>query len=197
MLVRRSVAAILVALPLWLSACSLLSTGKYDPEIEKGISDYQKSVTKFIKDAEQGGKSRDYDNQEAKTFYADAAANLSNVVLRAQAVSTQQTCAPADAARYALDALVKNLSDTVAGRRNVDPAVQQTVAEISNVLSAPELQGGSCTVVAMKALKANQDILESIHKREKRLVPPVTTIALENIDDTVRVALKAAVAYKP
>jgi hypothetical protein len=182
---------------IFLAACTLPFVDRYDADLEAGVNKYQKDVTKFVKDAELGGKSRRFGSTEAKAFYSTASADLSNAIIRAQAISTSGTCPTTQAVNGMLEAIANDMDRAIGAYRIRDSKIHKTLQDIRNLLNTSEFASGSCTVVVMRALKANQDILELIHKTEGDLRPPASTLALQIIDDTARIAVATAVANKP
>ena len=70
------------------------------------------------------------------------------------------------------------------------------VSDLQHVADTSELKTGSCTVVILRAVRANNNILEELHRELNGLPDIVAKLALENIEDTVRVALTNELAKK-
>ena len=165
-----------VALALMLGACANVQfVDRYDVAIEDGVNKYHKDVIKFLKDNVA------YSSPQAKQFYSTAAADLANVIVRAQVVAVRSSC---DDGKFAetIAAAVRN-GATAAGLP--DPGA----ADVS-------LQDGSCTVVALKVLQANHVRLEAMHKRTNTLGAFRTALWAELMDSSVRIALTTEAANK-
>jgi hypothetical protein len=164
---------------------------RYDAGIDAGISKYHKDVVKFVRDAEQN--KWPYAHAESRRFYSTAAADLSDIILRAEALAPSKKCITTELVAQGFTAIQAQMAANVAQIN--DTRIKNFVASM-DVTKAQELSLGSCTVVVLKALKANNDILEAIHRKLNGLPPPASTISLEIISDTVRVALVNEVSKK-
>jgi hypothetical protein len=191
--VHSLVAVFVTVLALLSGGCetTLPNIERYDSSIDAGISKYHKDVVKFVKDAEQN--KWPYTHPESKKFYSTAAADLSDIILRADALSTSRKCITTELVAQGFGTIQAQMVANVAQLN--DARIQNFVASL-DVTKAQELSQGSCTVVVLKALKANNDILEAIHRKLNGLPPPASTISLEIISDTVRVALVNEVSKK-
>jgi hypothetical protein len=165
-----------VALALMLGACANVQfVDRYDVAIEDGVNKYHKDVIKFLKD------NAAYTSPQAKQFYSTAAADLANVIVRAQVVAVRSSC---DDGKFAESIAAAARNGAVAAGLP-DPGT----ADVS-------LQDGSCTVVALKVLQANHVRLEAMHKRTNVLGPFRSGLWAELMDSGVRIALTTEAANK-
>ena len=164
---------LVLALAFGLAACANVQL--VDVAIEDGVNKYHKDVTSFLK------LNVNYDSQQAKNFYATAAADLANVVVRAQVVAVRTSC---DDGKFAESIATAARSGIVAANLP-DPGG----ADVS-------LSDGSCTVVALKVLQANHVRLEAMHKRNGTLGPFRAALWAELMNSSVRIALTTEAANK-
>ena len=165
-----------VALMLLLGACANVQfVDRYDVAIEDGVNKYHKDVTKFLKDNVA------YTSPQAKAFYSGAAADLANVIVRAQVVAVRTTC---DDGKFA-EAIETAARNGAVAAGLPDPGS----ADVS-------LKDGSCTVVALKVLQANHVRLEAMHKRNGTLGPFRAALWSEMMNSSVRIALTTEAANK-
>ena len=183
---------------LLLAACITLPyVEPYDADIEKALNDYDKAVTKFIKDVQSAnGADRRFDSPRAKAFYSDSNAVLSNAIVRAEALARRQTCPLSKPLATVLQSIGNNMASSASIAASNGAEVGQVVADLQHVAEVSELKTGSCTVVILRAVRSNNTILEDIHREQNDLPDIVAKIALENIEDTVRVALTNELAKK-
>jgi hypothetical protein len=168
---------------LLLAGCTSLQLATpYDPAIEAGLDEYDKSVSVFLKTQEQDQMSVStlYGSADSNAFYRDSEATLSNIILHAEAVSMQSDCIPEIATRSGLTQTITN----IAGAREF----QGLAPDDPRFLVS--LQDGSCTVVALKAVRANNYILEAMHRKNGRLRPGAASLARSLIEDSIRIALR-------
>lgn len=193
---KRLVRVLLVSLVvLPLAACTLPWVERYDADITEQINKYHKDVVKFVKAAEQT-KPAAYTSTTSKTFYSTAAADLSNMVVRAQALAPGQKCVPAGWLTQSIDDLFARLKQRALESRIRDQRARSAVESLDRDAVAAVLEQDSCTVIILKALKANHDLLEANHRDEGDLKHPVSTLSLQAVEDSVRVALKNEAAKK-
>jgi hypothetical protein len=177
----RSVFVALVAAFL-LAACNSMLVSPYDPAIEAGLDDYSKSMSAFLKSQEQNTASATslYSSTQSKEFYRDSEATLSNVILHAEAVSNRPDCVPQLADNFGLTQLISGIDSAreFQGLPDDDPTL------------SVNLQSGSCTVVALKAVRANNSILEAMHRKNGRLSPGAAMLVRGLLEDSIRIALR-------
>lgn len=181
--------AFVVAATLALAGCtSLQLVEPYDPAIEAGLDSYSKAMTTFLKKQEQdpGAPSTLFSSADSKTFYQESEATLSNAVLHAEALSNAAHCAPKFADALGLTQVIANI--TSAG---------QQIASDETAEFSVTLQDGSCTVVALKAVRANNQILEALHRKNGHLRPGVAALVRGLLEDSIRIALRIEKAKKP
>jgi hypothetical protein len=165
-----------LAVALTLGACANVQlVDRYDVAIEDGVNKYHKDVTKFLKDNVA------YTSPQAKQFYSTAAADLANVIVRAQVVAVKTSC---DDGKFA-EAIAAAARNGAAAAGLPDPGT----ADVS-------LQDGSCTVVTLKVLQANHARLEAVHKRNGTLGPFRAALWTELMNSSVRIALTTEAANK-
>jgi len=186
-----SVRTLLVAwlAALLLCACtSLQLVDPYDPEIAAGLDDYDRSMSAFLtaQGQEPTSAATLYGSEDSRRFYRESEATLSNVILHAEAASNQATCAPQIANRLGLPQLIAN----VAGATELEAAAS------SDPRFSVRLEDGSCTVVALKVVRANHYILEAMHKKHGRLSRGAATLAHGLIEDSIRIALRIEAAKR-
>jgi hypothetical protein len=181
---------LLVCLLVASCSISLPYVDPYSAEIETELNTYHKETVEFLKAATQGKAQANFASDAAKTFYATETARLANLVIRAQAIARRDRCAGTHLA--ALTAKVKELSTSGGETTGVEgkPFAGSFGADVS-------LEGGSCAVVALKVVQANQNKLEAMHKRSVNLSTYQAALSSDLITDSVRIALKIETANKP
>jgi hypothetical protein len=169
---------------------SLPFVDPYNAEIETELNTYHKETVEFLKAATQGKAQANFASDAAKTFYATETARLANLVIRAQAIARRDRCTGTHF--DALTAKVKELStgDGTSAEIEGKPFAGSFGADVS-------LTDGSCAVVALKVVQANQNRLEAMHKRSVNLSAYQAGLASDLITDSVRIALKIETANKP
>jgi hypothetical protein len=183
----RWIAALALASAL-LAACSTLQLSEpYDARIEEGVNSYHRSFVIFAKGLEFAGRSEAgrYDSPASQEFYASAAAELGNTILRARANNPDGTCPSAEAAALGLDGILSAVGDAVPG------AQEDAAAE------APALTDGSCTVVTLMVLKAVHDRFEGVHKTQGFVSAGFTKAQGRNIEAAAEIAITAEQSKRP
>lgn len=161
-------------------------TEPYNAEIEQGVNDYHKGLATFVKSMElEAGKPKGrYGSEEVRTYYSESEGLLANLVVKAEAEAPGGNCATSHLASKAVDSFVNKTAEQLA---QIGSEAADVAAEMKSDTSV--LQEGSCTVVVLKTLRLNHEILESLHRENEYLVPPLSTIALRNMEDGIRIAL--------
>ncbi len=188
---QRSAAALSL---LVLTSCAVQLTEPYNAQIEEGLNAYHKSVVTFVRKMELAANKAEgrYDRPEVRAFYAESDGVLTNLVVKAEADAPGGNCAGSRIAAKGAEIFIfqttDQLSRVVARIDGVDAQqLSDSVAKLND--DSSELRRGSCTVVVLNALRLNHQALESLHRDEVFLKPPISTIALDIIGDGVRVAL--------
>lgn len=189
-----------VGLIVLLSGCLTVQfVEDYDPVLDEGLSVYQGEIASFI--AEMGAKADlpegAYEHADVQAFYARTGARLQGFVDRAEAVDEDGTCKPAEVGTAGLEDAVSQTADLIRSSGlpfgDVEEAAT-TVAQFAN--GTEEISGGNCTVVILKVLRANHNILRTLHETNGTLPKIVGAIAGPTLDQSVRIALKNEVAKK-
>ncbi|MBI5408441.1 MAG: hypothetical protein HZA14_03640 [Nitrospirae bacterium] len=168
-----------------LSGCSIKLVEDYDPLIDNGLMEYFEATDKFLNQA-KSGQAAPY--EESRQFYLDMYSKLDSLILRAEAGAKLDKCAGSQMVNDAIDKLLssekflKGLG--VAG---------DLFDDIKNERENP---AGSCTVVMLKIVKRNHQIMETIHKKENNLVGPVIDILKPTIEQGVKMVLKIELSKK-
>lgn len=174
-----------------LVAALLLSAGcaglqlvpAYDPEIEKGLNTYHVGVLDFIStmEATRASVSGTYKGQSVRAYYAASDAALGNLVVQAEANEPEGSCGASRLAGLGLQELAQRTGELAA---DLDDSLGG-----DTVAAEAELTRGSCTVITLRALQENHRSMQALHRMEGRLVPPVSTISRDLLNDSVRIAL--------
>lgn len=161
-------------------------TEPYNAEIEQGINNYHKGLATFVKSMElEAGKPKGrYGSEEVRAYYAESEGLLANLVVKAEAEAPGGNCATSRLASKAVDSFLNKTADQLA---QVGGEASDVAAELRSDTSV--LQEGSCTVVVLKTLRLNHEMLEEKHREKEYLVPPLSTIYLRTMEDGIRIAL--------
>lgn len=175
-----------LAATLWLAVFAVVAAGctevrlveGYDPQIEEGLTDYYESTMAFLSNAadEAGEPAGSYD--ASRPFYNRERARLDTLILKAQADDPDGRCPTVDLAARAAT-LFADLGDL--GDDDLISQSRERLAEIE----------GNCTVKQVSLIRANQALVEAIHKRNDRLQPAVAGIVRDTVEQSVRIALTA------
>jgi len=182
-----------------LAACVTLYGLTYDPGIVRELNEYHQNVVAFVSEMEAraGEPAGAYTSPRATEFYGRYRGVLTNLVVRAQASPETQRCPSAGLASL----IVVNIGEAVAEAPRAREAAREVIlgfdSQVREAQASGVFESGSCTVVVLNAVLANQLALESIHQRERKLIPPVSTLALALVGDSVRIALRNEEAKKP
>lgn len=171
----------------------------YDPVLDEGLSVYQGEVASFI--AEMGAKADvpegAYGHADVQAFYARTGARLQGFVDRAEAVDEDGTCKPAEVGAVGLEEAVSQTADLIRSSGLPFGDVEEAATTVAQFATgAREVTGGNCTVVILKVVRANHDILRRLHELNGTLPKIVGDIAGPTLDQSVRIALKNEVAKK-
>lgn len=192
----RKIASIFVV-TVGLFGCSNIQlTDAYNPKIEDSLNAYHQSLVTFVKKMEMnaGTSEGEYGNRDVLDFYASSDGVLANLVLRAQADNPKAACVPSKLIEPGLLSFVtktnaefKSTQNSGVGSASLDEVSQNDLSQLGQ---------GSCTVVVLQGIRQLQNILQGIHKNETYLQPPASTIALDNMEDGIRIALTNETAKK-
>ena len=174
-----------------LAACASLQLSEpYDARIEDGVNTYHKSFIVFTKGLQFAGHGEDgrYDAPASRAFYATAAAELGNTILRAKANNPDGTCPSAEAAALGLGGLI----DAVA-----PGGLPQGLADDDATAEVVTLADGSCTVVTLLVLKYLHDSFERIHRKQTFVSPNFVLAQGQNIDSAAETAITAEQSKRP
>ena len=156
---------------LTLSACSAFQIGeRYDKSIDDDLNAFQTKTTAFIASMVQGAgtPAGGYAAPEAKSYYADAAASLSNIMLRASLLSNR-VCP--------IGGRIAAVSTPIAP----EPA---TTAGASSVTVS-----GNCVVVTLRAVQSAFETLQINHRERGHISAFDASISTRAIDNSVFIAL--------
>ncbi|MBB2701457.1 UNVERIFIED_ORG: hypothetical protein GGI66_006177 [Rhizobium esperanzae] len=173
---RSSFTAGLICLAL--TGCGSFTIGvPHDQEIDNQLNDFQKSTAAFIKSMQMsaGSAKGGYHSEEAKTYYANAAASLSNIQMRADMLSSRP-CFPAGVPKNGEGSSVAGVTD--AERRLGAAATEPTLGV-----------QGNCLSIMIRQLRQAEGQLEEDHKSSGRISQEVAEIDGKEIDASVRQAL--------
>ncbi|MCA2374577.1 hypothetical protein ATU3B_23400 [Agrobacterium genomosp. 3 str. CIP 111-78] len=177
---------------LFLSGCTSAQVGvPYDQKIDDELNTYHKSAVQFIKSMEQAAGTPEgrFGNEKAQKFYAESAANLANVQVRADVLSGKEC----------FNKPVQNLI-----KKSDFASIDATLQQKQNTLGGTDSQSkiatspsGNCLAVMVRGVRLAQQRLESDHQTMDKLTPTVATLNQESISASVTVALKGLRAKKP
>ncbi|MBB2671521.1 UNVERIFIED_ORG: hypothetical protein GGE44_001072 [Rhizobium esperanzae] len=173
---RSSFTAGLICLAL--TGCGSFTIGvPHDQEIDNQLNDFQKSTAAFIKSMQMsaGSAKGGYHSDEAKTYYANAAASLANLQMRADMLSSRP-CFPAGVPKGGAGTSVAGVAD--AERRLGAAATEPTLGV-----------KGNCLSIMIRQLRQAEGQLEEDHKSSGRISEEVAEIDGKEIDASVRQAL--------
>lgn len=188
-----------------LTACASLGvTEDYDPQIEDGLNEYHKNFVAFVTRMEQaaGTTAGSYEGEDARAFYSTSQGELANLVVRAEARNPQGQCFASSKVASGVTSALASATDYYDSNPGQSPPTQALGSFVKDSFDAlseggSELAAGSCTVVVLKALKLNHEILRSIHERRRYLTPPASDIAEQLISGTVTMAIITEQSKQP
>ncbi|MHA1569793.1 MAG: hypothetical protein ACTSXZ_10005 [Alphaproteobacteria bacterium] len=172
-----------------LAACAPVKlAGDYDPAIDRGLTAYQEATLTFLaRMAAATGAAASYESN--KEFYFATGAKLDGLITRARVTEDTDRCLPADYAGRGIAALVGKINDLL--------PLTQEMPEAGRIFANLRARGsGSCTVVVLRAVRANHDILQIIHRHNDKLAAVVVDIVTPTIEQGVRIALKNELAKR-
>lgn len=182
-----------------LLGCTVTIVEEYDPVLDQGLTTYQADVAAFMarmsaKAGKPEGRFRDADVQ---AFYARTSAQLQSFVDRAEALDEDGKCLPANYVGLGVKKVVGESADFL---RAYGPELDE-VEDIADVIEdfgeeGEELSSGNCTVIVLKVVKANHELVRRIHEENDSLPSVVTNIAGPILDQSVRIAIKNEVLKK-
>lgn len=177
---------------LFLSGCTSAQIGvPYDQKIDDELNAYHKSAIQFIKSMEQAAATPEgrFRNEKAQKFYAESAANLANVQVRADVLSGKE-CFNKPVQNLIGKSDFASIDDTLRQKQNTVGSADSP----SKITTSPV---GNCLAVMVRGVRLAQQRLESDHQLMDKLTPTVATINQESINASVTVALKGLRAKKP
>lgn len=160
----------------------------YDPAIDQGLTAYQEATLTFLaRMAAAKGAAAAYDAN--KEFYFATGAKLDGLITRARATQSSDRCLTADYAGRGIETFVGKLYDLL--------PLTQEMPEAGRIFANLKEKGsGSCTVVVLRAVRANHDLLQIIHRHNDKLASVVVDIVTPTIEQGVRIALKNELAKR-
>ena len=183
-----------------LSGCLTVSfVEDYDPVLDQGLSTYQADIAAFMAkmSASVGEPAGGFDDPEVRAFYARTGAQLQSFVDRAQALDEEGTCLPANFVGLGIKKVVAESADFLRASDLPFGEVEDIADVIDEIgKGGDELGTGNCTVIVLKVVKANHELLRKIHESNETLAPVVTSIAGPILDQSVRIAIKNEVLKK-
>jgi len=182
-----------------LAGCAISIVEDYDPVLDEGLSNYQADVAAFIaKMASVSGKPAGaFGNADVQEYYARTGARLQSFVDRAEALDKDGKCLTTDFVGKGVKKVVVGSSELL---QNIDLPFGK-VKDMASVIESfgdgsEDITSGNCTVVVVKVVQANQELLKLIHEENDSLPPIVASIAGETIQQSVRIAIKNEVLKK-
>ena len=189
-----------LALVLGLSGCFTVQfVEDYDPVLDQGLSNYQAEVAAFLAEmaAESGKPDGKFNDPDVQAFYARNGARLSSFVDRAEALDAEGKCLPANF----VGSGIKKVVDESAGFLRSQDMPFNVVEDIAKDIQSfgegnDETSTGNCTVVVLKVVRANHELLKAIHAENDSLPAIVGSIAGPILDQSVRIAIRNEVVKK-
>jgi len=173
------------------SGCTSTLIGvPYDQKIDDELNAYHKSSVQFIKSMEQAAGTPEgrFGNKNAQKFYAESAANLANIQVRADVLSDKECF------NKPVQTVIEK-GDFAA----IDEKLQQKQRALGGLDSQFKITtspSGNCLALMVRGVRLAQQRLESDHKSMDKLTPSVATLNQESISASVTVALKGLRAKK-
>jgi hypothetical protein len=177
-------AIVVVLLGLAVAGCGFRFLETYDSTIESGISDYHKSTIDYLTRIVQNptAPENDYTSAASQKYYAASAAQLADLVVRADTNSGPR-CVP--------DQLTYLTS-------YVQSATAHTSASVATYTKADvNLAAGTCTAVALRIVQADHKRMQSMHQRRTLLGKYNAQLWSDLVGDSTRMALVIVKATKP
>lgn len=195
--IARTAGALLIALGLL--GCTVKFVEDYDPVLDQGLSTYHADIAAFMAkmSANAGRTEGKFGNAEVQAFYARTGAQLQSFVDRAEALDDSGKCLPANFVGLGIKKVVGESAEFL---REFGSAVDE-VEDIAEVIDefgeeGEEVSSGNCTVIVLKVVKANHELVRKIHESNDTLAPIVVEIAGPILDQSVRIAIKNEVLKK-
>lgn len=170
-----------------LAGCNGLRIGEpYSADIEKALNTYQLAAMKFLKQMEQERSTSKslYTSDISKVFYAASEADLRNMQLKADLLSSRQCPANRAATLLLAMGLSSDSLTVVAGPQLDGDSDASPAADIT----------GNCIAVTIAGLRMAHADMEALHKENQRLGPYGIAINRVAIESAVRVAVTAVQA---
>ncbi len=171
----------------------------YDPVLDQGLSRYQEDVAGFMAEmaARAGTPAGAYEDTDVQVFYARTDTQLQSFVDRAQALDDDGTCLPANFVGQGIKQVVDESTAFIqASEFGTGQADQVTEVFDSFGDGSDTVGAGNCTVVILKVVQANHEILQLVHEDNDSLPPIVVDILGPTLDQSVRIAIKNEVLKK-
>lgn len=188
-----------LCLGLLLIGCTVRIVEDYDPILDQGLTAYQSDIAAFLArmSANADRPEGKFGHPDVKEFYARTKARLQSFVDRAEALDTEGRCLPAN---FVGRGIKKAVADS-AGLLRSSSLPFHEVEDVASVIKSfgggsDEVSTGNCTVVMVKVVQANQEVLRLIHKENNALPEIVVSIAGPTIDQSARIAIKNEVLKK-
>jgi hypothetical protein len=177
-------AFLVILLSVVVQGCAFRFLESYDSAIETGISDYHKSTIDYLTRITQdtGAPENSYSSSASQTYYASSAAQLSDLVVRAD-TNAGPKCLPSQ-----LDLLSGYVQKAVASASKGAP--KSTLADV-------DLSAGTCTAVAVRVMQADHKRMQAMHQRRKQLGTFNAQLWSDLVEDSTRMALVIVKATKP
>lgn len=180
--------------------CTVAIVEDYDPVLDQGLTSYQADIAAFLAkaSANAGAPEGEYANADVQEFYARSGARLQSFVDRAEALDEDGRCLPVNFVGKGIQKVVEGSAEFLDGYKALPFG---EITELSAILESfgdggDGVSAGNCTVVIVKVVKVNQELLRLIHKDENKLAPIVAQIAGATIAQGVRIAIKNEVLKK-
>jgi hypothetical protein len=175
-----------------LTSCNTVQIGEpYSKDMDDQLNAYHVSAIEFINTMEQaaGKPAGAFTSDTAKAFYAKADADLDNLQIKADVLSSR---------KCPLSYLAKapSLQPSAALKSPIVGTATARKSETSSIPDATQDLSGNCISIVIRNVRLAQQNLESDHKQTNKLSPIVGELNRDQIDAAVRVALAAIRAKK-
>lgn len=184
---------------IFLAGCTVKFVEDYDPVLDQGLTAYQSDIAAFLSkmSANASKPAGKFEAPDVQEFYARTGARLQSFVDRAEALDEEGTCLPANYVGDGIKAVVDSSADAIRNSGLAFGEVENIAGTIKSFGDGSEaVSEGNCTVVLVKVVQANQELLRLIHEENDALPQIVSDIAGETIQQSVRLAIKNEVLKK-
>ena len=193
---KRTLSALLA---LVLLGCTVKFVEEYDPVLDQGLTTYQADIAAFMAEmsAKAGQPEGKFGDAKVQAFYARTGAQLQSFVDRAEALDDKGKCLPANYTGSGIKKVVRQSAKFLRTSGLPEDEVEEVADVIDDFGSgSDEVSTGNCTVVVLKVVKANHELVRKIHENNGSLPSVVTGIAGPILDQSVRIAIKNEVLKK-